>query len=274
MTRFRREVRVFFTAMMFLTRLPVPRTTDHRPEYLREAPRYFPWIGLLVGLIAFGVYLGAAYIFPAGIALVLSMAGSILVTGAFHEDGFADVCDGFGGGWTKEKILAIMKDSRLGTFGVVGLIAMLGLKFLALQALTSNAAVASGVAVAGGPAGAILGIFLLAHSASRLFAVLVMQFFPYAGDLETAKSRDVTAQHLGVTGLVVAAAALVAPFALVSPVYALTLVPAAAIAYGLVKYFVKWIGGYTGDCLGAIQQVTELSVYLAAYIIYTRWPSF
>lgn len=262
MSRLRQEVRVFFTAMMFLTRLPVPRTTDHRPEYLREAPRYFPWIGLLVGLITFGIYRGAACLFPVSIALVLSMAGSVLVTGAFHEDGFADVCDGFGGGWTKEKILTIMKDSRLGTFGVVGLIAMLGLKFLTLRALT------------GGAAGALLGFFLLAHASSRLFAVLVMQFFPYAGDPETGKSRDVTAQHLGVTGLVVAAAALVAPFALIPPVYALTLVPAAAITYGLVKYFSKWIGGYTGDCLGAIQQVTELSVYLGAYIIYTRWPSF
>ncbi|HTJ11114.1 MAG TPA: adenosylcobinamide-GDP ribazoletransferase [Dinghuibacter sp.] len=268
MTRLRRETRVFFTAMMFLTRLPVPPSTDHRPEYLQEAPRYFPWIGLLVGLIAAGVYGVAALLFPPGIALALSIAGGILVTGAFHEDGFADVCDGFGGGWTKEKILAIMKDSRLGTFGVTGLISILALKFLALQPLTRQR---WPVSLTAGGAGIALGLLLLAHAASRFFAVLVMQFFPYAGDPETGKSRDVTRQRLNPTGLVVAAAALIPPFALIPPAYALTLVPAGLIAYGLAKYFVRWIGGYTGDCLGAIQQVTELSVYLGAYIIYSRW---
>ncbi|TDX00078.1 adenosylcobinamide-GDP ribazoletransferase [Dinghuibacter silviterrae] len=251
MSRLRREVRVFFTAVMFLTRLPVPRWTDHRPEYLRQAPRYFPWVGLIVGLIAAGVYEAARLVFPVNIALVASMVSSILATGAFHEDGFADVCDGFGGGWTKEKILAIMKDSRLGTFGVIGLGAMLGLKFLTLQALT------------GAP---LVALLLFAHAASRLFPVAIMQTYPYAGDTEASKSRDVTGR-LQPVGILLALGVLVVPALMLPPAYLLTLVPAALVTFGLARYFARWIGGYTGDCLGAIQQVTELTIYLGAYII-------
>lgn len=273
MNALRKEVRVFFTALMFLTRLPVPRSTDHRPEYLQQAPRYFPWVGLIVGLLAAGVYEAAALIFPSSIALVASMVCSILVTGAFHEDGFADVCDGFGGGWTKEKILLIMKDSRLGTFGVVGLGAMLGLKFLVLQALVGGAAPGGTAALVGsGPMtwGTVAGLFLLAHSASRLCPMAVMQWFPYAGDMETSKSREVTRQTLGPRGMLVALAALAVPCCLLPPRYLLTLVPAALATYGLARYFARWIGGYTGDCLGAIQQVTEVTIYLGAYILFMR----
>lgn len=269
----RNEVRVFFTALMFLTRLPVPRWTDHRPEYLQQAPRYFPWVGLIVGSLTAGVYLLAVRVFPAAIALVASMVSGILITGAFHEDGFADVCDGFGGGWTKEKILAIMKDSRLGTFGVIGLGAMLGLKYLALQALLGTPVAGHGAAtLMGGDAAVapLLGLFLLAHSASRLCPTVVMQCFPYAGDSETSKSREVTRQTLGVGGALVALAALAIPGCLLPPVYLLSLIPAALVTFLLSRYFAKWIGGYTGDCLGAIQQVTELTIYLGVYILYTR----
>ena len=267
----RNEVRVFFTALMFLTRLPVPRWTDHRPEYLQQAPRYFPWVGLIVGFGTAGVYLITARVFPVSIALVASMVSGILITGAFHEDGFADVCDGFGGGWTKEKILLIMKDSRLGTFGVIGLGAMLGLKFLALQALLDTSFAGGAETLFGGPTALpLLGLFLLAHSASRLCPMVVMQCFPYAGDIETSKSREVTRQTLGFGGALVALAALVIPACLLPPVYLLSLIPAALVTFLLSRYFAKWIGGYTGDCLGAIQQVTELTIYLGVYILYTR----
>jgi adenosylcobinamide-GDP ribazoletransferase len=258
MSAIRREVRVFFTAVMFLTRLPVPRSTDHRPEYLREAPRYFPWVGLIVGLLAAGAFAAARLIFPLSIALVMSMVVSILVTGAFHEDGFADVCDGFGGGWTKEKILAIMKDSRLGTFGVIGLGAMLGLKFLALQALAGSPETAA--------PGRLTMLLLLAHAVSRFCAVVIMQTYPYAGDTDASKSRNVTGR-LHPAGIFVALAAVAVPFIGLPPVYLLTLAAPVLVTYGLARYFARWIGGYTGDCLGAIQQVTELTIYLSAIII-------
>jgi adenosylcobinamide-GDP ribazoletransferase len=280
MKALRHEIRVFFTAVMFLTRLPVPRQTDHHPGYLQQAPRYFPWVGLMVGFLTTGVYLVTVRVFPTAIALAASMVSGILITGAFHEDGFADVCDGFGGGWTKEKILAIMKDSRLGTFGVIGLGAMLGLKFLALDALVSGGAPAGGAQLsvfpAGGAPGAglnagpLLAVFLLAHSVSRFCPMVVMQCFPYAGDMETGKSREVTRQALSFGGALIALVALAIPCCLLPPLYLLSLIPAALATFLLSRYFAKWIGGYTGDCLGAIQQVTELTIYLGVYILYTH----
>ncbi len=97
---------------MFYTRVPCPRWVGHEPDYLNKATRYFPLIGWLVGAIGFAVLWGGMQLWPTSVAVLLSIAAMVLTTGAFHEDGFADACDGFGGGWTKEKILAIMKDSR------------------------------------------------------------------------------------------------------------------------------------------------------------------
>src|SRR4051794_21756033 len=110
----KKELRIFFTAIMFLTRLPVPRFTDHSPEYLKQSSRYFPLVGWIVGGIGALVFYLFSSFFSLELSLLASIIATVLATGAFHEDGFADVCDAFGGGWTKEKILAIMKDSRLG----------------------------------------------------------------------------------------------------------------------------------------------------------------
>ena len=118
----KKQVHIFFTALMFYTRVPCPKNIDHNPDYLNKASRYFPLIGWIVGAIAFGVYAAASWLWNAEIGMVLSMIASVLVTGAFHEDGFADVCDGFGGGWTKTKILTIMKDSAIGAYGAIGLV--------------------------------------------------------------------------------------------------------------------------------------------------------
>ena len=132
---FRDELRVFFTVLMLYTRIPVPRWVGHSEEALSRATRYFPLIGWIVGGgTAVAIWLATA-VFPLSVSVLLGMAASVLMTGAFHEDGWADTCDGFGGGWTQERILSIMQDSRIGTFGTVGLLLMLGLKFSALYAL-------------------------------------------------------------------------------------------------------------------------------------------
>jgi len=126
------QIRYFLTAVLFFTRIPCPKWVDHSPEFINKSSRYFPLVGMVVGGIGALGYFGSQFVLPIDIAIIISMIATVWITGAFHEDGFADVCDGFGGGWTKEKILTIMKDSRLGTFGVSGLIFILGLKFLAL----------------------------------------------------------------------------------------------------------------------------------------------
>src|SRR6201985_2249913 len=131
----KKQGRIFLTAVMFLTRIRVPRTIDHSPEYLQQAPRYFPVVGWIVGAFSALSFLVFSRYISTDLGILASMITGILLTGAFHEDGFADVCDGLGGGWTKEKILMIMKDSRIGAFGAIGLLGILGSKFLLLKEL-------------------------------------------------------------------------------------------------------------------------------------------
>ena len=118
----KKELRIFFTALMFYTRIPCRVWVDHSEDYLNKATRYFPLIGWLIGLAMALVIYGSLFILPISVCVILALAVSVLMTGAFHEDGFGDVCDGFGGGWTKSQILEIMKDSRVGTYSVVGFI--------------------------------------------------------------------------------------------------------------------------------------------------------
>ncbi len=131
----RKEITIFLTAIMFYTRIPIPANTEFSTDYLNKATRYFPFIGLLVGGIGAVIFLLGHFILPLHVAIILSMVSTILVTGAFHEDGFSDFSDGFGGGYTKERILEIMKDSRIGTYGAVALLLMLLTKFLSISYL-------------------------------------------------------------------------------------------------------------------------------------------
>jgi adenosylcobinamide-GDP ribazoletransferase len=247
----RKEVRVFFTAIMFLTRLPVPQTTDHSPEYLREAPRYFPVVGWIVGGIsALAFWLFSRFI-SVDIGIAASMIAGMLVTGCFHEDGFADVCDGMGGGWTKEKILLIMKDSRIGAYGAIGLISILGTKFLLLKELPF-----------------FIPSVVAAHSISRLMPVLVMKTGVYAADPDQSKARPLAGPSISGASLIIAVVLGVASFVFLPWSFPLVIVPALAVAYGMYRWFFKWIGGYTGDGLGAIQQVTEITVYLCCILVW------
>ena len=128
----RNELDYFFGAMRFFTRLPVPRWVGRSSEALARSSRYLPAVGLLIGGSAALVFMLSALFFPKALAVLASMAITLYFTGAFHEDGWSDMVDGFGGGWEKTQILAIMKDSRIGSFGAVALIMLLLSKFTAL----------------------------------------------------------------------------------------------------------------------------------------------
>jgi adenosylcobinamide-GDP ribazoletransferase len=265
----KKEIRIFFTAMMFLTRLPVPKFTDHSQEYLERAVKYFPLIGWIVGAISGFVFLVFNKYIGEDIAIVASIIAGILATGAFHEDGFADVCDAFGGGWTKEKILLIMKDSRLGTFGVIGLIGILASKFLLLRELPKFQPDLEDTSV---------NIFynyryflltlIAAHSISRLLPVWVLRFQEYVTDPDSSKSKPLATNKPGIPLLIVATVFALIPFIWMSWHFLLAIIPAILVTYSLAGYFKKWIGGYTGDCLGAIQQVTEIAFYLGVIIVW------
>ena len=130
----RRELEYFFGAVRFFTRLPVPDWVGHSAEALNRSARYFPAVGMLVGGIGALVYVAATHLWPQPVAVLLSMAATVYATGAFHEDGLADMVDGLGGGWEKQRILEIMKDSRVGSYGVVAVVlALLGLSTLKLR---------------------------------------------------------------------------------------------------------------------------------------------
>jgi len=265
----KKELRIFLTALMFLTRIRVPKYVDHSPEYLQKAPKYFPLVGLVVGAVAAVVYLLANRWISEDIGILASMIASILVTGAFHEDGFADCCDGFAGGWTREKILLIMKDSRLGTFGVIGLLAILSAKFLLLRELpqygtdldhpTSNIFYNYRF---------FITVLLAAHSLSRFMPVLLIQFSVYVSDPETSKSKPITDKKLSAVDLALAFIFALIPFIFLPWYYMLAILPVLYTSYELSRYFKKWIGGYTGDCLGAVQQMSEIVFYLSALLIW------
>ncbi|MBC8085032.1 MAG: adenosylcobinamide-GDP ribazoletransferase [Hymenobacter sp.] len=248
----RRQLELFFTALMFYTRIPCPKWIGHTEGLLNKATIYLPVMGWIVGGAAGLAYWLFRFLLPADLALLLSMVVGILVTGAFHEDGFADVCDGFGGGWTKLKILAIMKDSRLGTYGVTGLVLMLALKFSALRTL-------------GGP-GTVGPALLVAHALSRATALTFIYSHEYARENEDSKAKPVakkiSSTELG-TGLLLGLLPLLLYAVwLGRPALLLVLPLLGLVKWYLARYFQKWIGGYTGDCLGAAQQVAEVVVYL------------
>src|SRR5690242_12778473 len=117
MIDWRRQFTLLLIAIGFLTRIPIPRSVEHSDENLNAAARYFPTVGLLVGGIAVVAYQLSLQIWPANLAILISMIATLVLTGALHEDGWADSCDAFGGGWNREQVLAIMKDSRLGSYG-------------------------------------------------------------------------------------------------------------------------------------------------------------
>jgi adenosylcobinamide-GDP ribazoletransferase len=249
------QLRLFFIALQFLTRVPVPAWVGWRADWMNDSARHFPAVGLVVGGFGAMVLWAAAHLWPAPVAVVLSMAATVWLTGAFHEDGLADTCDGLGGAVSRERALSIMKDSRIGSYGAVGLLLVLGLKAAALHALALRD----------------LHVALLAlplvHALSRAVPVALL-LLPYAGDAEHAKAKPM-AQQVSAGTLAVAlgwcAAALAAALLLgwrERDVFVMVL--AAAIATVLIARWLRGrLGGWTGDTLGAAQQGAEVAAYLA-----------
>lgn len=244
----KKQIHIFLTALMFFTRIPCPKWVDHSPEILNKSTRYFSLVGILVGLISAFFYLVAAQLFSTEIALIISMIASIWTTGAFHEDGFADVCDGFGGGWTKDKILLIMKDSRLGTYGTVGIIFILATKFLSLSEI---------------PTEYIALTIISGHSISRFTATALIFTHPYVRETNDSKSKP-AADKMTLNSFVVSAFFGLLPLVFFqNHLVFLVLIPLAITKWWLSRFFKKWIGGQTGDCAGALQQLSEVIYYLS-----------
>lgn len=233
---------------MFFTRLPISKWVVYSEEHLNKASAYLPFVGFIVGCLAALSYYLLSFFLPIAIAILLSMAFTIYVTGALHEDGFADCCDGFGGGWTKEQILTIMKDSRLGTYGTISLIFILSLKFITLYYL---------------PVSIIPFALICSHTLSRLSSFLLIYFGSYVQSDLISKTRALS-QQPSLKALLVATfisfLSTIIFFSFNHTLYLFLL--CFLISLLSKKYFQKKIQGFNGDTLGAVQQVSEASIYL------------
>jgi adenosylcobinamide-GDP ribazoletransferase len=233
----------FLTAVMFFTRVPISLSNFDNSD-LNKATRYFPLVGILVGAVGALVFWLSNILLPLEVALLISMASTILLTGAFHEDGLADAIDGLGGGWSKEQVLTIMVDSRIGSYGAIGLVMVLLTKYQALSYQTVT----------------LIPVTLIAGNAlSRLCAVLVM--FTQSYVKAEGKSKPL-ATKLNITELIIATFFGIAPMAFLEIKLLSALVPVAIVWLWFSAKIKSRIGGYTGDCLGAMQQLTEIAFYV------------
>jgi adenosylcobinamide-GDP ribazoletransferase len=248
----------FLNALRFMTIIPVSSSVSaQEPDWLSRCVKYFPAVGLGVGLASAVVWWLAGAIWGPLIAALLAVTTSIVITGALHEDGLADTADGFGGGWTIEKRLAIMKDSRIGTYGALALGLGTALRVAALADWPLWTGVAALIAV---------------HAAARITPAFVLSRMTYQGDVAAMKvtyeESPVRPDELRFALMVVLIALL--PLAFISLTSVLSgLLLGGALAAALAAWSRRLIGGYTGDVLGAIEQVFEIGFLLGVAAVLT-----
>ncbi len=252
----RGELRLLLTAVQYFTRVPVPAWVGHSTTQLNGCVRYFPLVGIGVGALSAGVLLLADLALPHAAAVLLAMAATAGLTGGFHEDGLADTFDGLGATADRERALEIMKDSRLGTFGALALFFVLSLKFAALAGLSPP--LAAPALIAG-------------HALSRWCSILVIWRLDYIRPEESSRSKPLV--HALRSGeLAVATAFALVPLVLLHRIPALAGLAAAALTViVLARWFSRRLQGYTGDMLGAVQQLTEVAFYLS---LLAAWNSY
>jgi len=247
----------FLLALGFFTRIPVPNFANFQESDLSYSAKYFPLVGIIVGLVGALSFVVSVDFLPQTIALLISMASTVYLTGAFHEDGLADSVDGLGGGWNRGKILTIMQDSRLGTYGAAALFFSLFTKFQLLNSLDNTF---------------IPYVLIAGHAISRLSAVWAMATLNYAKTEGKAKPLATQVSLLGlgfanVVGLLPYLSIIVVlivshhPAILVIHFVLMTLIPILTIGFWWRYKIKRWLDGYTGDTLGAMQQLTELAFY-------------
>jgi adenosylcobinamide-GDP ribazoletransferase len=256
----RKQWRNFLLALGFFTRIPVPNFVDFQETDLNRSVKYFPLVGCLVGLIGVTAFYLAMQVFTHNVAVLISMAATIFATGAFHEDGLADSADGLGGGWGREQVLTIMQDSRLGTYGAIALMMVLMAKFQLLATMHADT---------------VIAVLICAHALSRLGAVWLMAALPYAKP--SGKAKPLATQVLrgdfwvanvfGLLPLLLLLALIqntLSNWRATLSLFLFILAAVGAIWWWWRLLLKRKLGGYTGDTLGAIQQLSEIMFYLAS----------
>ncbi len=267
-----RFIRHYLLAIQFFTRIPITGRlatwVGYSPEMLRASAAHFPGVGVLVGALVAVLTAVLMSFLPQNsplspfVAAVLGTVFSVMLTGAFHEDGLADIADGLGGSQNRERALEIMKDSRVGAFGSIA-VALVLLAKVSLLALIGDA----------NPEAMVVGIFA-AHVASRTFPLLLIRLLPHVGDVAGSKSKPLADQISGFSLFIAILWLFMALFLCLAVVFiaydAIDLIViiwmpmvAASVAFLYMwRLFAKRLQGFTGDCLGATQQVCEVAFYL------------
>ncbi|SFC00471.1 cobalamin-5'-phosphate synthase [Polaromonas sp. OV174] len=275
MTSISQFLRQYLLAVQFFTRIPITgRLADwvgYSPELLRASAGHFPGVGVVVGTVAAAVYTLLQALLPDStftplVAAALSTVATVLLTGGFHEDGLADVADGLGGSYQRERALDIMKDSRVGAFGAMALVLVL----LCKTALLALLGTVEGTPVAG-DASPFDGWYVCAalwigHVVSRGLPLLMIRLLPHVGDTASSKSKPL-ADQISLASLLVAFSWCFSALALASlALDAMNLLVACSFAglalLWMLRFFTRRLQGFTGDCLGATQQVCEIAFYL------------
>lgn len=243
-------LRLFLIAVQFLTRLPVSEGLPASEKTLGQATKFFPLVGVIVGGGAALAFLLLQHLLPHSASVLCAIIFTAFITNGFHEDGLADTFDGFGGGWTKEQALEIMRDSRLGTYGTLALVFLILGKYSFLSTLTP---------------GQVWRWLIVAHTASRWTVLPLCAWLPYA---RAEGQGKLVARQIGKIEVFIGSVTLSITVLLLSWQAAL----ATLFVTGLVTllsgaYFRARLSGITGDCLGAANQLTEVALYLTAVIL-------
>ncbi len=239
-----------WAALIFFTRLPFWRIHQPPQASYKAVVEYWPLTGWLTGgVMAATLYFGSM-VLPHAVAVIAAIAVRLLITGALHEDGLADFMDGFGGGGNRDRILSIMKDSHIGTYGVLGLIIYMLLLGTALYSLPVTVAALT---------------ILAADPFSKMVTSQLVNMLPYARREEEAKNKTVYRKPSLAAGLSLTVQGLL-PMALMiwltgAPWYLFIAIPP-LVMYFLYLLMLRKIQGYTGDCCGAVCLLVELAVYL------------
>lgn len=241
----------FYASLIFFTRLPFWKFLRVPDESFKHVVPYWPIVGLLTGGVMAGVLWLSAHILPYAIAVLLAIISRLLLTGALHEDGLADFCDGIGGGTSKERILSIMKDSHIGTYGVIGLIVYFLLFWSVLKSMTLSLACPT---------------IIVADVWSKFCASQIINFLPYARKEEECKIKAIYSRMTVRECMVGAMIAIPSLLLLLPGKYWHIAIYLIIMAFILIRLMKRRIGGYTGDCCGAMFLICEQAFYIGMMI--------
>ncbi|MEE9500072.1 MAG: adenosylcobinamide-GDP ribazoletransferase [Candidatus Omnitrophota bacterium] len=246
----------FLIALQFLTVLPINIKSQIAEEDFGGSLLYFPVVGLLIGFVPAGMVLLLDFL-PSPVVGMLILIISIVMTGGIHLDGFADTCDGFYGKWPKEKILEIMRDSRIGTMGAVGVVCLLLLKFTLIVSIPENV---------------LWKQLIMMTVFARWSQVLACCTSDYAR--EEGKGKYFVS-HAGKASLFAGSVFTVIVFLLLMRFKGIVLlVPSFAGVLLFINYAKKKIGGMTGDTIGATSEIAEITVLFFGLVyseLHTAW---